>query len=77
MQDSVVGKVVQPVPEVAHVLGNAVVCGGQLSQHLGHVIGVGLGHVHPTEPVHGAQDPQIRDIVVAAGEIEQAEPVAY
>jgi hypothetical protein len=30
----VVGQVVQPVPEIAHVLGNAVVCGGQLRVEL-------------------------------------------
>ena len=50
--------------------------GGQFGQHLSHVVGVGLGHMGGAEPVQGAQDPQVGEIVLPPGEAEQAEPVA-
>ena len=50
--------------------------GGQFGQHLRDIVGVGLRHVGRAEPVQGAQDPEVGEIVLPPGEAEQAEPVA-
>ena len=36
---------------------------------------MGLGHMGGTEPVQGAQDPQVGEVVLPPGKAEQAEPV--
>lgn len=76
VQHPVVGEVVQPAPPADHVARHAVMRGGEFGQHLRDVVGMRLGHVGTAQPVHGPQDPQVRDIVVAPGEAERAEPVA-
>ena len=50
--------------------------GGEFGQLLRNIVGMGLRHVGGTEPVQGAQDPQVGEIVLTPGEAEQAEPVA-
>jgi len=77
VQQPVVGEVVEPVPQAGQVAGNAVVVGREFGELLSHVVGVGLRHVGSPEPVQGAQDPQVREIVLPPGKAEQAEPVAH
>ena len=50
--------------------------GGEFGQFLRDIVGVGLRHMGSTEPVQGAEDPEIGEIVLPPGEAEQAEPVA-
>jgi hypothetical protein len=73
---AVLGQRVQLLPQTAVQPGHLVVGGGQFGQGGGHVIGVCLELVHPAEPVKGTQHPQVGDVVVTPGEIEQPEPVA-
>ena len=49
---------------------------GQLPQGRLDLVGADLDPVDLAEAVHGAQDPQVGDVVVAPGEIEQPEAVA-
>jgi hypothetical protein len=70
VQYPVVGQVVQPFPQVNHGRRVAVVRGCQFVQYGRHVIGVGLRYMHPAQPVHRAQHPQVREGLVPAGEVE-------
>ncbi|MBV9380534.1 MAG: hypothetical protein JO242_07675 [Streptosporangiaceae bacterium] len=76
MDHAVFGQRVQLLPYAAVEPGHLAVRGGQLAEGRGHVIAVRLDLVDRAEPVQRPQHPQVGDVVVAAGEIEQPEPVA-
>jgi hypothetical protein len=48
----------------------------QLGQGDRHVLRVRLHLVHRAEPVKGAEHPQVSEVIVAPGEVEQPEPIA-
>ena len=55
---------------------DVLVQSGQLRQGLGDVFRMRLHVVHGTEALKRAQHPQVREVVVAAGPVEQPKAVA-
>ena len=78
MQDLVVRERVKALAEPHQVVvgGDVLVHGRQLGQGDRHVLRVRLHLVHRAEPVKRAEHPQVGEVIVAPGEVEQPEPVA-
>ena len=49
---------------------------GKLGECPGDVLGMGLDVVHGAQALERAQHPQVGEVIIAAGEVEQPEPVA-
>jgi hypothetical protein len=73
---AVLGQRVQLFPQGPVRTGHLVVDGGQFGQGGRHVIGVRLHLMDRTQPVERPQYPQVGDVIIAPGEVEQPEPVA-
>ena len=78
VQDLIVGQRVQPLAQSHQVVvgRDVLVDGRELGQGDRDVGRVRLHLVHRAEPVKRAQHPQVGEVVIAPGEVEQPEPVA-
>jgi hypothetical protein len=72
----VFGQRVQLLPEAAIQPRRLIVGGCQLGEGRRHLVAVCLGLVHRAEPVQRSQHPQVGDVVITPGEVEQPESVA-
>jgi hypothetical protein len=74
----VIGEGVEPSAQGGEVteLGDVLVQPGEFGQRLGDVFGMRLDVVDGTEALKGAQHPQVSQVVVATGEVEQPKAVA-
>ena len=77
MHHAVLGQRVQLFPQGPVRPRYLVVNGAEFGQGSRHVIGVRLHLMDRAQPVERPQHPQVGDMVIAPGEVEQPEAITY